>query len=321
VRVSPSLAPHGGQARRYISRMLILDAGCPVKVLRFAPDGRLLAGSGYPNGRHQSLREPASIDVWSLPAGTRVRVPLTDASWERPNELAVHPTGNRVWGTFQGTTFLFDLTTGEQFDGDQRLGLNSVALSPDGRRMVGEERGENQILLFGSENDSHTWTLSLGLETVHLAGFLPDGDRFVTVHERVSVRSFAAGGEEVAAAKYPTYNINQPQVSPDGRHLGVIGYSCMYVYDVPAPGKPRRIGGSSAFGDFRSFAFHPAGRALAVIHGGPTLVKLYDLATLTLKHKLNWKLGPLLSVAFSPDGTLAAAGSADGRIVVWDVDE
>jgi WD40 repeat protein len=38
-------------------------------------------------------------------------------------------------------------------------------------------------------------------------------------------------------------------------------------------------------------------------------------------HKWNWKLGPLRSVAYSPDGTLGAAGSEDGRVVVWDVDQ
>ena len=60
---------------------------------------------------------------------------------------------------------------------------------------------------------------------------------------------------------------------------------------------------------------------MAVIHGGPTLVKVYDLGTLKQIHKWTWKLGPLRSVAYSPDGTVGAAGSDDGRIVVWDVDE
>ena len=50
-------------------------------------------------------------------------------------------------------------------------------------------------------------------------------------------------------------------------------------------------------------------------------MKFLDAGTGAVIRKFNWKLGPLVSVAFSPDGTLAAAGSAGGKIVVWDVDE
>jgi hypothetical protein len=34
----------------------------------------------------------------------------------------------------------------------------------------------------------------------------------------------------------------------------------------------------------------------------------------------DWDMGRLRSVAFSPDGMLAAAGNDKGKIVVWDVD-
>jgi WD40 repeat protein len=95
----------------------------------------------------------------------------------------------------------------------------------------------------------------------------------------------------------------------------------MYVWDLTTLAEPGKIGGSGNFGDFRSCAIHPNGKTMAVIHGGPTLVKVYDLGTLKQVHKWTWKLGPLRSVAYSPDGTLGAAGSDDGRVVVWDVDE
>jgi WD40 repeat protein len=57
-----------------------------------------------------------------------------------------------------------------------------------------------------------------------------------------------------------------------------------------------------------------------MIHGGPTLVKEYELPGLRLRHRYKWSVGALESVAYSPDGTLGAAGSADGRVVVWDVE-
>lgn len=153
-----------------------------------------------------------------------------------------------------------------------------------------------------------------------MAGFLPDGERFVTIEHGVSIRSFATGAE-LASARYPSNYAFHPEVSPDGRHLGVIGYGSMYIYDTSALGKPQKLSSGRSYGGFVGLAFHPGGRAMAVIHGGPTLVKVYDPGTLRPTRTYKWRLGPLGCLAYSPDGSLGAAGSRDGRIVVWDVDE
>lgn len=70
---------------------------------------------------------------------------------------------------------------------------------------------------------------------------------------------------------------------------------------------------------FTGMAFHPSGRYLAATSNDAT-VKLYDTASWQLATSFTWDVGRLRSVAFSPDGTLAAVGSDTGRVVVWDVD-
>ena len=66
-------------------------------------------------------------------------------------------------------------------------------------------------------------------------------------------------------------------------------------------------------------AFHPSGRFLATTSNDAT-VKLYDTSTWRVAQAFDWGVGRLRSIAFSPDGMLAAAGGYKGRIVVWDVD-
>ncbi|MBN9524219.1 hypothetical protein J0H58_37860 [bacterium] len=310
--------------------MVVLDAGARPLQLRFLPDGRLLVGLRSETGE-------CAVEVWTLPAGGRVRVPIPDRrSWYLSNQLAVSPTGDR-FHLACGSLFTFATADGAVARGPANplpdpgdpaaaahggLPADQVIAAPTGSLLV----------LYQMQPEDPWWRAAFapdgtpvwhggGDAWTYLAGFLSGGEEYLEVVAKRVVRRRSADGAEVAAARYPANRINQPQVSPDGRHLGVIGYSAMYVYDTAVLAAPRAIKGSANFGNFVGFAFHPAGRTLAVIHGTTTLVKLYDLDTLTLRTKLNWKVGPLTCVAFSADGLLGAAGTDDGRVVVWDVDE
>ena len=65
-------------------------------------------------------------------------------------------------------------------------------------------------------------------------------------------------------------------------------------------------------------AVHPRGPVACARTDGT--VTLWDAEKRTQLRTLDWKAGRLVSVAFAPDGALAAVGTEDGKIVVWDVD-
>jgi WD40 repeat protein len=65
-------------------------------------------------------------------------------------------------------------------------------------------------------------------------------------------------------------------------------------------------------------AVHPRGPVACCRTNGT--VCLWDVEKRELLRTFDWKAGRLVSVAFGPDGALAAAGTEDGKVVVWDVD-
>jgi WD40 repeat protein len=154
--------------------------------------------------------------------------------------------------------------------------------------------------------------------------FLPGGERFVSLERRRDGARFfvtrdSASGT-VRSAVCAAYTVlDNPVLSPDGRLIACREGVQIAVYRVDALGEalvtlandnPKQITGA---------AFHPSGRYLAASSNDAT-VKLYDTATWKLDRAFAWGIGRLKSVAFSPDGMLAAAGGDGGKIVVWDVD-
>lgn len=286
--------------------MKVLDAGGRPAVLRFLPDGRLLAGAG------------GVYDVWSAADGRRVRldVPVGSAA-------AVTPCGAYCWFAGGWRVTVYRSADGALLPGPGGVFGTQVAISPDGERvyLADLSKTPGTLTVVTAEVVLATVLAERRLPASFrlLAGVIagPDGDRLVTVSDRVRVGTVF---KEEAATKYPSRRATRGAVSPDGRTLGVAGSTSLYLYDLPGLGPSRQIAAEGNPRGFQSFAFHPDGKTVAVINGGPTLVKFYDLATLEPTGTFDWQLGPLTAVAFSPDGQLGAVAAEDGRILVWDVE-
>jgi WD40 repeat protein len=65
-------------------------------------------------------------------------------------------------------------------------------------------------------------------------------------------------------------------------------------------------------------AVHPNGTIACSRTNGT--VALWNADALDADRVLDWKAGRLASVAFSADGALGAAGTEDGKLIVWDVE-
>jgi hypothetical protein len=170
---------------------------------------------------------------------------------------------------------------------------------------------------------SPLWSVSASGRVHHPPLFLPGGERFLTLEwrggGRLVTRDAGTGAVLSEAPADSALAFGDPVMSPDGRLLGCRGRHDAAVYRVEDPAAAPVTLTNDTPKEFTGLAFHPSGRFLAATSNDAT-VKLYDTATWKLARAFDWGVGRLRSVAFSPDGMLAAAGNDKGKIVVWDVD-
>jgi WD40 repeat protein len=316
-----------------------------VDQVAFAHDGRQLfaAGSIVPEFRHKP--DNRGIDVWDLSSGPNPAARLF--ADHLIAGFAVNPMGRWL---YIGTGFNYpdestsaysvvDLTSRES---------SGMGLSAGNAFVLGMHLTGGWLVAFGHHRTDwktsrlvrwrqppagapvEEWEVkhpTARIYTRHVACD-PNGTRVIThdiehgpVRDQVYelVMRDAGTGEGLGKIPIPGRTVDQLLFSPDGSRLVIRGGPSLLAWDVrDLARKPRKIRGEGKR-HFTGLAFHPTGRYLAAAANDRT-VTVYDTTTWQLAQAFAWDIGRMRSVAFSPDGLLIAAGSATGKVVVWDFD-
>ncbi|MBX9622813.1 MAG: hypothetical protein K2X82_03275 [Gemmataceae bacterium] len=291
-----------------------------VEVVRFGPDGTTLVAPTY-----------KGVQVWrGLPAPGP---PAVIGDYRYAGQVAVTPDGRLF---VDGATFaVHDLRTGASRPvvlwGEYGA---YFAISPDGRFLVvgqNHRDGPAKATLACRPTDNLSpgaavWTLPI-THRIDAGPVFLGPDRFAVHHgywdeaarrgvDRYVTRDLRTGAV-LADAEGPHADAPTFAADPDGRFLACGRTNRVVVVEAADPG--REVAVLKAGRKFvTGLAFHPSARVLATASNDRT-VRFWDTASWTAT-TFEWGAGRMRSVAFSPDGTLAAAGTDDGRVVVWDVD-
>ena len=162
-------------------------------------------------------------------------------------------------------------------------------------------------------SDRHITTLETVGAGTSLA-FLPDGS--LASASADTVRLWDLGTRETAASIGLGAPVRAVAVSPDGVILASEHDGLVKLWEVATGTHTATLEGQQGPDSrYRSIAFSPDGKTLAVVSGGSTAM-LWDVGTGANYADLDHD-DPVTSVAFSPDGT-SLATSARRVVTLWD---
>jgi WD40 repeat protein/tRNA A-37 threonylcarbamoyl transferase component Bud32 len=194
--------------------------------------------------------------------------------------------------------------------------VNSVAFSPDGRRIV-SGGWQGTLMVWDVATGRKALTLKGHTRRVRSVAFSLDGRRIVSGSDDGTVKVWdSASGREALTLKGHNTFVRSVAFSADGRRIlsGSVD-GTVKIWDA-ATGKDTLTLKDDA-GSAKCVAFSPDGRRILSGSFDGT-VKIWDAATgkdtLTLKDDT----GSAKCVAFSPDGRWIVSGSDDGMVKVWD---
>jgi WD40 repeat protein len=201
--------------------------------------------------------------------------------------------------------------------------ITSVAISPDGRRLV----------TAGADGIARVWDLDdpakepvvlLGHEgSITAVAISPDGRRLVTAGGDKTARVWVLNdpAKEPVVLRGHEGSITSVAISPDGRRLVIAGADGIArVWDLDDPAKaPAVLRGHGWL--IRAIAISPDGRRLvtAGVDGTARVWALDDPAKEPAV--LRGHEGYIYSVAISPDGRRLVTAGVDGTARVWALDD
>lgn len=288
-----------------------------VRSLAFSPNGRFLASAA---GNSQFAW------LWESTTGKLI-YKLKDNYWPT-RAIAFLPDGRHLVGLHHGQTVtVWDVETGAVVSKLQTSGwihTEMLALSVDGARLVVFTNG-----LFAEWDDparpssqprpaDRMYSNRHGYTFPFLYGFSPKGTYFWRTAGSLVLYAADLKTERRQFTDPDNASAAGCSFTPDESRVCVAFGHRAVVWRLDDPQEPPvKLRGHKQ--QVRTVGFLPGGGTVLTAAMDGT-VRLWDADTGTEQRSFDWGIGKVRVAVVSPDGTMCAAGSDDGQLVVWDVD-
>jgi WD40 repeat protein len=291
----------------------------PVSVVRFSPDGKLLAAGG-----------DGEVRLWDA-EGKKLRD--LDGVLPAPSALAFRPDGKVLATASQnGRVRLWDPATGKELPQSVAGGVTAAALSADGTHLATGHAGGTIHLYDAATGKARPTTITAPSALPLELCFAPDRATLaarLTFPEVVVLYDVATGKEltRIHEGAVPSPGARQTRgdagtvaFSSDGKLLATVDEAqTVRLWDAKG-GKPAPARGPFRTGDDKEavcVAFAPDG-TLAVGYASSHVI-FWNIGTGRVVRAIVTPGGLPTGLAFSPDGRCLATGCGAGGMELWEL--
>jgi WD40 repeat protein/DNA-binding SARP family transcriptional activator len=275
--------------------------------LDFSPDGKMLAVanlSGVP-----TVFDLTTGDVaFTLPGHTTV----IEAIAFSPDSLLL------ATGDDDGVVKIWDVAMQEELVTFTHNGkIHAVAFSPEGARLAtAGEDGKLTIWDIPGERVLLSLPTRSGLYDV---AFMPDGERVVGTHQEGATTVWdATSGQQLLNLAGHGSTVISVSVAPDNHTIATGGYDgTVRIWDI-SPGR-EILSVAAHQGPVNKVAYHPHSEQVLTVSGDGTATLWEATTGAFVRQLLADDSARLDSVAFNPDGDVAAIGDSSGNIRIVEV--
>lgn len=289
----------------------------PIKRLAYRRDGRLLASAGWDG--FVRLWDPISGEARGLIGCGEERHALSVAFSPDGNTLAVG------YGPNKGMVQIWKLKPLERLEewSGQGRSTRTAEFSPDGR-MLATGGSDDNVYLWGLTGLVKRCVMHVPRTGITRLAYSPDG-KYLAVLDSSGRVAFWLLSPMGIPAQAPWLDDGADLSNKADHDLAFLPDSRTAILGLSRGLMSMRPGRSGAIfwpapGAVRAVSVSPDGRSLlAADEDG--IITLWDVPTRTVRRRLDWRMGDIVSVTFAPDGLTAAAGGNEGFVLIWDMDE